>query len=81
MEALTKLNKIPEYGRVLYNGGHFSIKYRLRVGNVLKIALDMLKKKYPELIIYNTREGFVIFGGTFSKQSSFLSDKEALIGK
>jgi hypothetical protein len=78
--TLRSLNQIPAYGRVLYAGNHYSIKYRKKTTTELSDNLLKLKAKHPELLIYPASTGNTIFGGTFNKLCSFLEDKRDIVG-
>lgn len=77
---LQTLNKIPAYGRCLYNGQHFSIKYAMTATDKLVEALEKLKVKHPELVIYKAKTTKrVIFGGTFHSNSTFPMDRQTAL--
>ena len=80
MNTLDILKKIPAFGRHLYNGQHYSIKYCMNATQSLLDKLDQLKAKHPELHIYKAKTGRVLFGGTFHVNSSFAQDKQRLLG-
>jgi hypothetical protein len=80
MNTLETLKKIPAFGRHLYNGQHYSIKYCMNATDALLTKLNELKQRHPELIIYKAKTGRVLFGGTFNVNSTFAQDKQRLLG-
>lgn len=78
---LQTLNKIPAYGRCLYNGQHYSIKYAVNATEDILDKLQKLKSKHPELVIYKAKTTKrVLFGGTFSVSGTFATDKQTIMG-
>jgi hypothetical protein len=77
---LETLNKIESFGKPVYNGQHFSYKQRRKVTPDVTAKLNILKTRYPELIVYHTQTtGAVIFGGTFSTHSNFMFEMKFIM--
>lgn len=77
MDALTTLLKIPAFGRQLFNGSYYSVKFR--VPEAHKENIVKLGRKYPEMKMYHATTGFIIFGGTFPQRSEFMNDCKRLL--
>jgi hypothetical protein len=71
------LQSIPAFGKKIFNGGHYSVKFRLPSGRAEDIA--KVKKKYPEMKTHVTTTGFIIFGGTFPARSEFMNDCKRML--
>lgn len=77
---LEELNKISSYGKQLFNGQHYKYKQRRKKTPELLTKLDMLKRRYPELLVYHTlTTDAVIFGGTFSTHSNFMFEMKFIM--
>ena len=79
MYKLKLLRKINGYGRMLCNGSHYSIKFRIKDTEKALKALIELQSKYPELIIYHALTGYFLFGGTFHNSGNFMKDKDLVL--
>ena len=81
LNALSHLT--PFYGKECHAGSFFTVKYRIddTIDNINKVMA--LKAKHPkELMFYRAHTtGKIIFGGTFSKKSSFSEDVKPLVKK
>jgi hypothetical protein len=71
---LEKLRLIPAYGKAVYAGNSYSIKFCNKATERVRQAVLELNKKYPELIVYFAKTGKVIYGGQFPSNSNFFSD-------
>lgn len=77
---LETLNRINSYGKQLFNGQHFSYKQRRKKTADVLAKLDILKLRYPELLVYHTlTTDAVIFGGTFSTHSNFMFEMKFIL--
>lgn len=82
MSALDTLLRIPVFGRQVFQGQFFSVKYRMIISPELTQKLTALKAKYPELQVHTSEaKHSVIFGGTFSTKSNFMYEVSLLRGR
>lgn len=81
MDALSQLLQITAFGRPLFAGSFFKIKYRKQTTATLEDDLKRLKNKYPELLVYKADTGYTIFGGTFSSKSNLLYEIKLVVGR
>lgn len=76
MEPLDQLLKIPNFGKQIFNGAHYSVKFRVPADQ--KEAVQNLARRHPQMLVHYAKTGFVIFGGTFSRTSEFMNDCKRL---
>lgn len=79
MSPLDQLLEIPAFGKQVFQGAHFKIKYRRKISAAVDTKLSILKTRYPELLIHRSEvKKSVIFGGTFPQHSNFISEMKFL---
>lgn len=80
MTPLEQLLKIPAFGKQIFRGQHYMIKFRKDNSPELDLRLTQLKARYPELLVYKTQKQTIIFGGTFSSRSNFMYEVKLMAG-
>jgi hypothetical protein len=76
--VLQKLFTIQGFGKRNFAGAHFSIKFRVPKDKLPQVSLS--KARHPETLVHSAETTeFVIFGGTYSQQSSFINDCKRLL--
>lgn len=77
--SLDLLLEIPAFGKQVFQGAHFRVKYRRKISSAIDMKLSILKTRYPELLIHRSEiKKSVIFGGTFPQQSQFIHEMKFL---
>jgi len=74
---IERLLQLPGWGHRTSQGSYYSIKYRVSIH--AHAGVNLLKGRYPEMMIHFTTNGHIIFGGTFNQMSQFFYDAERLV--
>lgn len=81
MDAFQSLLKISGFGRQIYQGQSYSVKFRVVDEGRRSEHLNALKVRYPELLIHKTQKNSIIFGGTFARSSNFMYEVKLMMGQ